>query len=351
MDPATSPFDLDERKQRILGAIVTDYIATAEPVGSQILVERYSLGVKSATIRNEMAELSGLGLLRQPHTSAGRVPSDRGYRFYVSHLMVIAPIGEGEALRTRQELDRVSSEMEAVLRRTCALLARMTRLPALATPPDADETQVRQIFLAPSSDKLLLVVVLSNGRTEHGLLTGPDLRATDALQLVNALNERFAGIDLATVRALDPARELPPVEIGALAPIWQRVTSELVQIARGLAEDSAIYVEGAESVLEQPEFRDVERLGHFLTLLQQRAALQEILDAAPESGIRIGAELGRPALSDLAVVTSPYFVGSRERGSLGVVGPSRMDYARTTAAVRFMADAVSELLTRLAFAG
>lgn len=346
----TPELDLDDRKERILGAIITDYVATAEPVGSQMLVERYGLGVKSATVRNEMAELSGRGLLRQPHTSAGRVPSDLGYRYFVSRLMVIAPIGESEARSARGEMERVSSEMDAILRRTCALLARMTRLPALATPPDADKTRIHQIFLAPSDDRLLLVVLLSNGRTERGLISAPS-PAHDLLPLVNALNERYGGLPLASARLLDPTREVPPAELGRLTPLWQRTLGEIVLFARALAEEATVFVEGAETVLEQPEFRDVERLGQFLTLLQRRAALLEILETSPEPTIRIGAELGRPALADFAVVSSPYFIGSREKGSLGVVGPSRMDYARTSAAVRFMADTVSELLTRLAFAG
>jgi heat-inducible transcriptional repressor len=363
--------ELDPRKQRILKAIVQDYVATGEPVGSHVLVERYSLGVKSATIRNEMAEMSERGLLRQPHTSAGRVPSDLGYRFYVNRLMPLPVLQNDEADRMRVAVASAASELEAVIRRTCQMLTAMTRLPAVATAPDQDDTELRQVFVSPAgAGKTLLVLLFSTGRTENRILTDVGLTASDALTLANALNERFGGATLSSVRAANVGGEAPPAGLGRLSGLWGRVAAEVVAAARTVGDDSPVYIEGASAVLEHPEFRDVERLGQFLSTLQERAALLEMLGGAleglrdalmpapvstapPSSSpvrFRIGEEIGRADFADYAVVTSSYYVGDRERGTIGVLGPTRMDYARAAAAVEFMARTMSELLTRLSIA-
>lgn len=351
--------ELDLRKQRILQAIVQDYIATAEPVGSQILVERYSLGVKSATIRNEMAEMSERGYLRQPHTSAGRIPSNLGYRFYVNRLMALSVVQEPELLRIESAMASAASELDSILRRTCQLLAEMTRLPAVATPPLADGTELRQVFLSMAgADKALLVLLFSNGQTESRILPDARLTATDALRLANALNERLSGVTLSSLRGLN-ATEPPPGELAALSSVWNRVLVETATAARALHEDATVFIEGTQKALDQPEFREVERLGHFLTLLQERAALLDTLGRALEEAISsptaavrviIGEEMGRPEMSEYSVVSSPYYIGTRERGSIGVVGPTRMDYGRVSAAVELMARTVGDILTRLSFA-
>ena len=347
--------ELDSRKQRILQVIVQDYIATAEPVGSHVLVERYALGVKSATIRNEMAEMSERGFLRQPHTSAGRVPSDRGYRFYVNRLMTLPVIQEGEAVRIQSAVVSASSELDTILRRTCQLLAEMTHLPAVATSPDTDDTELRQVFLASAgADKSLLVLLFSTGHSENRLLFDVRLSATDALVLANALNERFGGTALSDLRT--KSDELPPPEIAAFTGLWKRIVGEIVTAARSLYDERPMYVEGTQAALVQPEFREVDKLSQFLTTLQERAALLEMLGQAVSAGddlspssvrVRIGEEWGRPDMADYSIVSSAYFIGAKERGTIGVVGPTRMDYARASAAVELMARTMSELLTRL----
>jgi heat-inducible transcriptional repressor len=363
--------DLDARKQRILQAIVEDYVATAEPVGSHILVQRYSLGVKSATIRNEMAEMSERGYLRQPHTSAGRVPSDRGYRFYVNRLMGLPVVQDGEAAQMRQAVADASAELEGILRKTCQLLSALTRLPAVATPPAAIDTELRQLFVSPiGSDKTLLVLLFSNGRTESRIIDGLSMTASDALRLSNGLNDRFAGESLAALRGTPavPDGEFGiPGELRSLRSAWTRLVIEIGIAARASGNDTDMYVEGTHAALEHPEFREVERMGQFLSMLQERAAVLEMLGralSAPPgvsavswsvaSGapvqVAIGEEMGRPEMADFSVVSSTYYVGTRESGSIGVLGPTRMDYSRAYAAVDLMARTVSDLLTRLSVA-
>jgi len=358
--------ELDARKQRILQAVVEDYVATAEPVGSHVLVQRYSLGVKSATIRNEMAEMSERGYLRQPHTSAGRVPSDLGYRFYVNRLMALPVIQEGEAERIQHAVATASLELDAILRRTCQLLAAMTHLPAVATPPAANDTELRQIFVSPAgADRTLVVLLFSTGHTESRIVELP-LSASDALTLVNALNSQFVGMTLTALLGIIAENERVPGELWQLSVHWRRLIAEIVQAARNaVADESAMYVEGTHAALRHPEFRDVDRLTQFLAMLQERAALLEMLGRAvsvppgvsivarPRAAsvmVTIGEETGRPEMADYAIVSTAYYVGDRESGTIGVLGPTRMDYGRAAAAVDLMARTVSDLLTRLSVA-
>ena len=349
--------ELDLRKQRILQAIVQDYVTTAEPVGSQVLVERYSLGVKSATIRNEMAEMSERGYLRQPHTSAGRVPSDRGYRFYVNRLMSLPMVQEAESAYAQTALATASSELESILRRTCQLLTEMTQLPAVATPPDADETELRQIFVTSCGPHgALMVLLFSTGRAEHRLLN-IGLTATDAVLLSNALTARWGRALLSTLRTVDAAQEPVPAELAHLLNAWALLGGEIATAARQLGSGGPMFIEGTHAVLNHPEFRDVERLSQFLRMIQERAALIEMLGKALTGAERhastvqvsIGEETGYHELAEYSVVSSPYFIGDRERGTIGVLGPTRMDYGRASAAVDLMARTVGGLLTQISF--
>ncbi len=355
--------ELDARKQHLLKVIVNDYVATAEPVGSHVLVERYSLGVKSATVRSEMAEMSELGYLRQPHTSAGRVPSDLGYRFYVSRLMEPAPIAPDESARIRLAVASVSSELDTIIRKTCGLLTAMTRLPAVATAPDAGDTQLKQVFVSPASEsKALLVLLFSTGHTETRLVLDLTISAGDALLLASTMNQSLAGRMVSALRPLAtaPENEFVPGELARLTLPFRRLLTEVGTAARALSDNSPLFVEGAENVLRHPEFRDVEKLGAFLSLLQERAALLEMLErslarverAIPPNPVRyaIGGEIGTAVHTEYAVVTAPYRIAGTERGTIGVVGPTRMDYARASAAVALMARTMSDVLTRLSVA-
>lgn len=353
MDHPVEDALLDARKRRILGAVVSDYIETAEPVGSHVLVQRYDLGVGAATVRSELAEMSELGYLRQPHTSAGRVPSDQGYRFYVSHLMAPFFFTPRETRRSEAMLRTEQGEVEGILRRTCALLAEMTRLPAVVTPPERNDTGIVRLFVSPvSSDKVLLVLVLSTGRTENRIVPDVLLGGIEAVAVSDALNERYGGKSVDSLIDIEVSREQPPQDCPCTLALWRLLSMELARIGRQVIADRPVYVEAGPTVLMQPEFQDMARLGQFLEVLGEPAALREVAatSAADPTRIRIGAELGRHDMVDLAFVGGSYQVGPRERGTLGVLGPTRMHYARATTAVRFLADALGKVLSRTAFA-
>ncbi len=345
--------ELDERKQKILGAVVRDYVETVKPLGSEDLAQRHQWGIKSATIRNELAELSELGLLRQPHTSAGRIPSDLGYRFYVDHLMAFAP--EAEAAHSLLDEEDQALEMERLLRRTCALLTRTTSYTSVATPPRPADTQVSQIFVTPAGDdRLLLVLILSTGQVENRLLcpAPPEAAAASSGELAavsNALSAAFAGQPLDT---LPDAPFAAPIEFAPpLRSLYTALIAADQQMARHAADDDSIYLEGASEILRQPEFRDVAKIESVLETLQRGTLLFQTLSRAllgPDVTVVIGAENHVPAMTECSVVTASYYVGTRKRGTLGVVGPTRMDYDRAVPAVGFFSRTLSRTLTRLA---
>jgi heat-inducible transcriptional repressor len=352
--------DLDERKQKILKAVVWSYVESAEPVGSENLAQRYAdLGVKSATIRNTLAELADLGYLRQPHTSAGRVPSDRGYRFYVDHLME-ERVPEPETLaRTREELEAERAEtLERVLRQACALLTRMTRYTSVATPPKSTTVIVRQVFAAPAGPTaLLLVALLSTGESQHRMITGtPALLAQqDPAALTeahNAINAAIAGRSLEELRAAGES----PIPDGLTNPraraLYSALSQGILQIGRTVAEEAdRAVVEGAGEIFRQPEFQDVAKLEAVLNALQTRVGVVDFISMALASGnatVVIGEENPIETMRECSVVTAYYHVGTRERGTLGIVGPTRMDYDRAVPAVNWVARSLSDILTRLA---
>ena len=354
--------ELGERKQKILQAVVWSYVETAEPVGSEVLALRYAAwGVKSATIRNELAGLAEQGYLRQPHTSAGRIPSDLGYRFHVDHLMVERAPDARTMQGARRDMEAEHNDtLERILRQTCSLLTQLTHYTSVATPPRPADVQLRQIFAAPAgADSLLIVALLSTGETENRLLSGPAaaLAMDDPAELtaaVNALNCEWAGKSLDWLRLLSENEITPPADLlGGAAPSLYRALAESVRhMVTAAASEDRVVIEGAREILRQPEFQDVAKLEGVLDTLQTRERVFDLFSASRAKGaevmVVIGGENPVEAMRECSVVTAPYYIGTRERGTLGVVGPTRMDYDHTLPLVSFMARSLSDLLSRLA---
>jgi heat-inducible transcriptional repressor len=339
--------------------VVWNYIETAEPVGSSDLASRYSdWGVKAATIRNELADLSEQGYLRQPHTSAGRVPSDLGYRFYVDNLLVERPIEEEQASKSRAELSSDRAEtLDRILRQTCAILTQMTRYTAVATPPRPSESSLRQIFTAPAGpDTLLVVGLLSTSETKNRFITGDAARMaiSDPSALVeatNALNSFWSGKSLDWLSAVKDDQMAAPVDQKSTTArfLFRGIAETIRAVAKSATAGNRTVVEGTSEILRQPEFQDINKVEAFLDTVQSQALIFACVlgTAGRNVTVVIGEENRVEALRECSVVTAPYFVGTRERGTLGVVGPTRMDYERTLPAVQFMAQTLSELLNHL----
>ncbi|MCS6777574.1 MAG: heat-inducible transcriptional repressor HrcA [Chloroherpetonaceae bacterium] len=342
---------LHPRKIRILQLVVNDYVQTSRPVGSERLIEVYNLGCKSATVRNEMADLAEMGYLQQPHTSAGRIPTDRGYRFYVDQLMnppaALSP-QEVEALAVHPE--PACNELSELVQETCRVLSNLTAYMSVATDPSTEVTLLRRIYLTEASPRhILLVVLLSTGQVEHRLIevdTVPD--ETVLTRVAGFINSIAADREMTEVRARFSVIE-PPPELHSCASLLTRVASTLADVAAA-ATERKVYLQGMNQILRQPEFQDVHRLETLLNALEQQGMLYQVLSRAlPDCKVTviIGSENPYTPMQDCSVITTSYHIGDRPAGYLGVVGPTRMNYDRATAAVGLMARQLSQMLTQM----
>lgn len=341
---------LDSRKVRILEAIVHDYVSTSKPVGSERLIEVYRLGCKSATVRNEMAEMAEMGYLVQPHTSAGRIPTDRGYRYYVDELMdPPAAINAGEAATAKKRSRQAQTEIEEILQQTCRILSEITSYTSIATDPSSAATTLRRIYLSTASPRhLLLVVLLSTGQVEHRLVEADSPGENRLAVLANYVNSLIADRDLDEVARLGAPSDIP-AELHPYNALLGKVWPVLRQTAAALMR-RRIFLEGTNQLLKQPEFHDIQRLENLLAALQQGASLYQVLSRSlqsPNTSIVIGAENDLPAMQACSLISTSYRIGNRAAGFLGVVGPTRMNYDRAVAAVRLMAKNLSQMLTHL----
>lgn len=337
---------LDSRKQALLQAIVVHYVDRAEPVGSSFLAAQTELNVRSATIRHELAEMTDLGYLRQPHTSAGRIPSDLGYRFYVDHLMRRRPLSAPHARRIHRAGASAAEGVEELLSETCRVLTGLTRYTSVASPPSEDDAVVRQIHLSRiSPTRLLVVLVVNSGQVLHRFHQIDETWTDSQIErLGGRLSELLVG---------EPARSAAEMTSSPRdTATWGDLLDQLLQlVARGVqAESEQIFVEGASRVLDQPEFREAERAEPVVRFLEERKTALEMLRALASSGemaISIGHENPTELLSDASLVLARYRAGSRSTGWVGLLGPTRMNYASASAAVKCAAESLSGNLSRL----
>ena len=340
------PGSLDKRKAYILATVVYEYIATAEPVGSQTLTQKYNLGVSSATVRNEMAELEAGGYLVQPHTSAGRIPSDSGYRTYVDRLMQPEELGSEERRRIREELRDASHELDEIIDHTTRLLGRLSNNLAFVTRPQQESQtfkHVQLIWLSPRTG--VAIVVTSLGVAAQSLFeVSSEIVPDELTRFSNALNARFNNRllrDVSDAEVATVARDMN------LSDDLRGAVSASMQAARS-NELPAVAAAGAQNLLDQPEFQDLRKLRSILRIIEEQKTLYEIVADAMSSdaaSVKIGHELGSDELSDLSVVTVPYRFGANAMGMLSILGPRRMPYARLLALASGTAETLSQRLS------
>jgi len=324
---------LDERKAAILGALVEGHIATGAPVSSRAILDRSDLDLSSATIRNEMVVLERLGLVAQPHTSAGRVPTDRGYRYFVDHL---SPGSLRASTRGRIDafFGTVQAEFSRILRETSDLLSEITHYPAVVLGPGLRGHVVRDVhLLAVEPDVIVLVLVTETGRVHQSLVrpqapVSPD-EVAEAAAALDTLVGRELSDDLVSPPTATPARVATLVGLTMSA------------IAGALDRNREIYVGGASRMVELWE--DLAKLHRVLALLEREATVLELLDDRAEgTSVRLGPEI-HAAEQDLAVVSSG-FLAAGAKGRVGVLGPMRMDYRRAIRVVEEVSDALGDSL-------
>ena len=343
---------LDLRSQAILRAVIEEYVTTAQPVGSQALVDRYGLGVSSATVRNILAELELAGLLSHPHTSAGRVPTDSGYRFYVESIVDAVPLPAVEQLMIRHQFGQVEFASEHWFRLAATTLAGLTRSAGIATPAKPRTAHIRRVDLVAVNERMAsLILVLREGAIKQAVVTLDEPDPVDQTLLNQAaglLNERLNDLTATsaerTLSALD--------ETEAVQRIARRVGERIVRIL--LDYDAAaveeVFSDGLLNVMEAPEFAQSDKLRQVFSALENRTYLGELVGSVAGSGrirIVIGAENAREEMHDVTLILAPYGRPGRALGVVGVLGPTRMSYPNAIGTVSFVSGLMNELVDHL----
>jgi heat-inducible transcriptional repressor len=342
---------LDLRTQAILRAVIEEYVTTATPVGSQALVERYSLGVSSATVRSILAELEANGLLTHPHTSAGRIPTDSGYRFYVESIVEAVPLPAVEQLMIRHQFGQVEFASEHWFRLAATTLASVTRSAGLATPAKPRDAHIRRIDLVAINERMAsLILVLREGAIKQALVTvdGDDAIDQPTLNAVAArLNERL--VDLTASRAETRLAALGDDRVDALA---RRVGERVVKVVREYDAEAIeeVFSDGLLNVMEAPEFAQSDKLRRVFNALENRAYLGQLVGSVAGTGsvhVFIGHENQPLEMRDVSLVLAPYGRPGRAIGVVGVLGPTRMSYSQAIGTVRFVSGLMNELVDHL----
>lgn len=335
--------ELDLRKKIILKAIVDDYVSTAEPVGSRTIAKKYDMGLSPATIRNEMADLEDMGYLIQPHTSSGRVPSDKGYRTYVNELLNTDIKTVTNLVSMQSYLEKKIDEFRELIHVASEMLSEITKYTAVSVVSAVDELRVKAIQLAPlEKSRVLVVVVMSNDAIQNKMVTvDGGLKPDDVLRLSNVLNDNFVGLSVSKVKSID---------INSLVYLIGSENLSILPIIDGVFDcmnkcaDSEVHHEGEANMFMHPEFGDIDKAKNMLQVLHSDDKLKELFaNANPDGGylIKIGSENFTEDMNDCAIISATYNINDTCVGTIGVIGPKRMNYAKVISALEYIKNKIN----------
>lgn len=320
--------EMDERKIRILQAIINDYIDTAEPVGSRTIAKKYDLGVSSATIRNEMADLEEMGYLEQLHSSSGRKPSDKGYRLYVDKLMRVQSLSQLEVNAIKAHM--ISSaiyEMDRIIKEATTILAELTGLTSIVKSPSVKKSSIRAIQLINIDGTSILSVII----TDSGIIKNNIIRLKKAVnvetlvKLSNVLNSRLINLTVEEIN-LEVINNLKN-DLKGYDDIFNAIIPALYEGLNNI-DASEIYMEGTTNIFNFPEFNDIQKAKSFLSLVDNKDKIKILINNSDNIAIKIGEENFLEDAKDCTVISAVYKLGSRPLGTIGVIGPTRMPYSK-----------------------
>ncbi|MEE1224158.1 MAG: heat-inducible transcriptional repressor HrcA [Clostridia bacterium] len=337
--------DLNERKRKILQAIIDEYIGTAEPVGSRAISKKQNLGLSSATIRNEMADLEEMGYITQPHTSSGRVPSDAGYRFYVNQLMQRYQLGMEEIARLQNELEEKVNQLEKIIRRAGLITSALTDYTTVVTAPSQSDEKINKIDLVSIGARKVMLIVVTH-RVRNQIMTA-DIDAQTCIKLAEILNRNLCGLsgDEITFEKIKALEEEIRVRLDIHTKVLINIMNFVYETITA-PEDTEIYINNTKSILKYPEYRDVDKAREMMNFLEDKENLKKLIGSSNEDGIsaKIGTENNLEVLNDCSLVTVNYSLGEKVVGKLGVIGPKRMNYAKVFASLDLISNEIDRLL-------
>ncbi len=337
---------IDERKQRILQAIIDDYISSAEPVGSRTLARKHDLGVSPATIRNEMADLEMLGYLEHIHTSSGRIPSSKGYRFYVDGLIPPKPVSDEEkALIDRWYKARVK-RIDEVFQETARLISQVTKNVSIVLAPQVSQAAFRCLQFLPLDDHRAIAVIMTDaGFVENKIVEMPSGAAFEDFQrMAGVINRSLAGRILRSIQGTAMKQIRDEIQDESL----YESALEVIRRALDSEKRERLYLGGATHMMEQPEFQDVDRIKDILLMLEEEELIKDILHAHRGEGLEvsIGQENENSRIKDCSIITATYHLDGELLGTIAVLGPTRMEYGKAMSLLEYMNTNLANVIRR-----
>jgi heat-inducible transcriptional repressor len=340
---------IDERKKQILKSIIEDYIHFAEPVGSRTISKMLDLNLSSATVRNEMSDLEEMGYIAQPHTSAGRVPTEKGYRMYVDELMKLERLTADEIETIRNALDAKINELSQLIRNASYIISRITSYTSVAMTRQTGSQRIKALQIVPiESRKALVVVVSSSGAVRNNIVMLPSAIPPDEMiKLSNLLNDVLKNRELGDFSFEFVNRLLDDfgIDKGILLSVMEGVAEGINQI-----ENPEVYTSGAANIFNFPEFMNVFKAKQFLDLIDEKRALRELLNKARNNKgvtVLIGTESEMRQVEGLSLVTATYKLNDVSIGSIGIIGPTRMEYSKVISSMNIIKRAISEEIKKM----
>jgi len=337
--------EMDERKMRILQAIIDDYILTGVPVGSRTISRKYDMGLSSATIRNEMSDLEELGYLDQPHVSAGRIPSAKAYRLYVDALLQSGRIASDSQEAVESHFSGRVHQIEEVIDRAAQVISTMTKYTAVVLGPRESLPRLRTVQLVPvSADSALAVIVTDMGVVRDSVIrVGQQMDSDTLYRISRMLTEQLQGCTLQ-----EACQRMPQMlsQVEGNEEVLESLYGYLAE-RQERPRGAHLAIGGTSNMLAYPEYNDVDKARNFLSLMETRDKLAAIIQGNNEMAftVRIGPETGVPEIADCSIVTATYSAGNGQQGTIGVIGPTRMQYSKVISILNMMGHQLSDLLS------
>ncbi|OKL38159.1 heat-inducible transcriptional repressor HrcA [Domibacillus mangrovi] len=338
---------LTDRQLFILQIIIDDFIRSAQPVGSNNLAKKEDVSYSPATIRNEMADLEEMGFLEKTHTSSGRIPSEKGYRYYVDHLLAPGSLARSEQTAIHSIFRDRQNGLEKAVQNVATILSELTSYTSIVLGPKFNDHKVKKLQIIPiDRETAVAIIVTDTGHVENRLFSLPErIAAADIEKMVNILNDRLAGV---------PLSELHGKLYKETAKLMKRHLQNYEAVLQMFAEAAVgpstgkLFIGGKTNILNQPEFRDVEKVRLVMNMMEKESDIYELVRPT-KAGIRvkIGTENAEQAMEDCSLITASYSVGDEPVGTIAILGPKRMEYSRVITLVDFLSHDMTNVLTRL----
>ncbi|SHE33629.1 heat-inducible transcriptional repressor HrcA [Alkalibacter saccharofermentans] len=339
--------DKRERKLKILNSIIRDYIETAEPIGSRTIAKKYNLGISAATIRNEMSDLEEMGLLIQPHTSAGRIPSQKAYRLYVDELMKISNLNQGLKNEIRDGYSQYVEEIDKAIKHTAKVIAQLTSYTSIVSLPEMDTLNCKHVQLVPIEDERVLMVVV----TKENIIKNYELKLSKTVvdgelnKLNNILNHIVKGSSFENI-GKDLTQKINDLTLKE-NELLQEVVPMFKEVLLNRKENS-VYSNGVTNILNYPEFFDIVKAKGFLDLIEKKNKIAELLTQVSKGSLNIiiGSENTVNEFKECSLITATYSLNGKNIGSIGVVGPVRMNYDYVVSVMNFLSSELNKQLNK-----